>query len=371
MSVTLLGQPRRSVLTGLGAAGIVAVAAPSSALGAAPATPTVWQQSPTQPYRGKQDDICFVDTSRGWYGNGAGKLYRTDNGGASWDLIAEKPGTFIRALGFANPDLGWIGNVGTDYYPGVTDKNPLYQTTDGGKTWTAITAPGIEKVAGICGIQFLQGTRIFQGELVPNYIIHAAGRVGGPAMMLRSTDSGATWRVIDLSAYAGMILDVFFHDAQNGFVCAASQDDVDGGRALILQTRDGGATWRRAYAGTRVRENCWKMSFPSRRVGYATVQSYSETDDKRIFIKTTNGGRTWREMPLVTDLAAREFGIGFASEQLGWIGTRSRGYETRDGGRSWAPVAMGEAVNKVRVVNGPDGRRKAFAIGVSVFTADL
>jgi photosystem II stability/assembly factor-like uncharacterized protein len=190
-------------------------------------------------------------------------------------------------------------------------------------------------------------------------------------MMLRSLDSGVSWRVIDLSAHAGMILDVFFHDAQNGFVCAASQDDVDGGRALILRTTDGGTTWSRAYAGARVRENCWKMSFPSRRIGYATVQSYSETDDKRIFVKTTNGGRTWREMPLVTDLAAREFGVGFATEQLGWIGTRQRGYETRDGGRTWAPVAMSEAVNKVRIVSGADGRRKAVAIGVNIFMADL
>jgi photosystem II stability/assembly factor-like uncharacterized protein len=360
--------PRRDVLLGFATAGLVA---PFSVNAATSSTATPWQQSPTQAYRGKQDDIFFVDPNRGWYGNGSGKLFATVNGGGSWALVAEKPGTFIRALGFATPDIGWIGNVGTDYYPGVTDKNPLYQTVDGGKTWVAVSAPGIEKVAGICGIHILATTRIFQGELTPNYIIHAAGRVGGPAMMLRSLDSGTTWSVIDLSAYAGMILDVLFHDAQNGFVCAASKDDVDGGRALILRTSDGGQTWTRAYAGTRVRENCWKMSFPSRRVGYATVQSYSETDDKRIFVKTTNGGRTWREMPLVTDVAAREFGVGFATEQLGWIGTRSRGYETRDGGRTWTPVVMGEAVNKVRVVTGSDGRRKAMAIGVNVFTADL
>jgi photosystem II stability/assembly factor-like uncharacterized protein len=261
--------------------------------------------------------------------------------------------------------------VGTDYYPGVTDKNPLYQTSDGGVTWKAVTAPGIEKVAGICGIHILATSRIYQGELKPNYIIHAAGRVGGPAMMLRSTDSGATWSVIDLSAHAGMILDVHFHDARNGFVCAASHSDTSQAKALILRTSDGGATWTKAFEGRRLFENCWKMSFPSRRVGYATIQSYSGSDDKRIFIKTTNGGRTWREMPLVTDLGAREFGIGFASETLGWIGTRQRGYETQDGGSTWTPVAMGEAVNKIRVVNGPDGRRVAFAIGENVYRAAL
>jgi photosystem II stability/assembly factor-like uncharacterized protein len=174
-----------------------------------------------------------------------------------------------------------------------------------------------------------------------------------------------------LSAHAGMILDVFFHDAQNGFVCAASDADTSKAHALILRTSDGGQTWVKAYEGTRLLENCWKMNFPSRRVGYASVQSYSETDAKRVFIKTTNGGRTWREMPLVEDLAAREFGIGFATEQMGWIGTRQRGYETRNGGRTWEPVAMGEAVNKVRVVTDPDGKRSVYAIGVNVFKADL
>jgi photosystem II stability/assembly factor-like uncharacterized protein len=362
-----LMTPRRDVLVGLGA---TAILAPTAAT-AAPTTITPWQQSATVPFRGKQDDIFFIDTQRGWYGNGEGKLYRTDNGGATWDLIADKPGTFIRALGFATRDIGWIGNVGTQYYPGVTDTNPLYRTDDGGKTWTPVVAAGIDKIAGICGIHILHNRRIYQGELVPNTIIHAAGRVGGPTGLMRSLDGGATWKTIDMSAHAAMILDVHFHDAQNGHVCAASSDDVDGGRALILRTSDGGVTWSRAYAGTRVRENCWKMNFPTPRIGYATVQSYSETDDKRIFVKTTNGGRTWREMPLVTDLGAREFGVGFATERLGWIGTRQRGYETQDGGRTWAPVEMGQAVNKVRVVTGPDGKRKAVAIGVNVFTADL
>ena len=34
-----------------------------------------WQRLPTEPYRGKQDDIAFVSPDSGWYGNGDGKLY--------------------------------------------------------------------------------------------------------------------------------------------------------------------------------------------------------------------------------------------------------------------------------------------------------
>ncbi|MFZ1564721.1 hypothetical protein, partial [Sphingorhabdus sp.] len=39
--------------------------------------PQGWRKLPTVPYKGKQDDISFVDVEHGWYGNGEGKLYRT------------------------------------------------------------------------------------------------------------------------------------------------------------------------------------------------------------------------------------------------------------------------------------------------------
>jgi hypothetical protein len=59
-----------------------------------------WVKLSTEPFKGKQDDISFIDADHGWYGNGQGKLYRTADGGASWNKIWEQPGTLIRALGF-------------------------------------------------------------------------------------------------------------------------------------------------------------------------------------------------------------------------------------------------------------------------------
>ncbi len=339
-------------------------------LPASAAEPT-WQKLPAEPYKGKQDDISFISPDQGWYGNGQGKLYRTTNGGTAWEKIWDRPGTFIRALGFIDAKTGFLGNVGTDYYPGVTDKNPLYRTRDGGVTWEAVTAPGIEKVVGICGIDILPVRRIFQGEMVDAHIVTAAGRVGGPAMMLRSDDSGENWRVIDLSAQAGMILDVKFLDAKTGFVCASGVSAEGEGDALILMTRDAGANWTPVWRSKRKQENCWKMSWPSKRVGYATVQSYDEAaGNKRVIIKTENGGKSWRELPLVDEAGVREFGIGFVDEKRGWVGTVKTGYETRDGGKSWSAVAMGKAVNKIRVTRGPSGTR-VFAIGVEVHRLDV
>lgn len=352
----------------LGASALIAGCATPQA--EAPAAPTAWRQLNTVPYQGKQDDISFVSLDIGWYGNGAGKLYRTRDGGETWAQVWDRPGTFIRALGFVDENNGFLGNVGTNYYPNVSDTNPLYRTRDGGVTWTPVEAESIGIVAGICGIDVLPQRRIFQGELRNTAIIHAAGRVGGPATVLRSLDGGETWRVLDLRAKAGMILDVKFLDANTGFVCAASSGDTAQANAMILRTTDGGETWSPVYRSTRLFENCWKMNFPSRRVGYATVQNYEEGASARVIVKTTDGGATWRELPLVDDARVREFGIGFVDERWGWVGGSTGGFETRDGGASWAPVEMGRAVNKIRIVRQGDVTR-AFAIGVNVARLDL
>lgn len=351
---------REVILTGA-AFGIAGRSRAASAAG--------WRTLPTEPYRGKQDDIAFVSPDIGWYGNGAGKLYRTGDGGETWEKVWDQPGTFIRALGFVDARNGFLGNVGTEYYPNVTDTHPLYRTRDGGVSWTPIETPGIGIVKGICGIDVLHEKRIFQGEIREVAVIHAAGRVGGPAAILRSIDAGETWSVIDLSEQAGMILDVKFFDAQNGLVCAASSSDAAQANASILRTGDGGKTWTQVYRSDRPAENCWKMSFPSRNVGYATVQSYQEGATKRVIVKSTDGGTTWRELPLVDDARVREFGIGFVDDERGWVGTTTGGFETRDGGATWAPIAMGIAVNKIRVLRVGNGFR-AFAIGVQVHRFD-
>lgn len=353
--------------------GLLALSGAALALPGRAAVPEpVWRKLPTEPYKGKQDDIAFVDADHGWYGNGQGKLYRTSDGGESWSKVWAQGGTFIRALGFADRQVGYLGNIGTDYYPGVTDHNPLYRTRDGGVNWEPVKADGIERVAGICGIDVLPVRRIFQGEMRTAHVITAAGRVGGPAMMLRSDDDGENWRVIDLSQHAGMILDVKFHDPRNGFVCASGRSDTGEGEALILATRDAGASWHPVWRSGRKLENCWKMNWPSRMVGYATVQSYDNAaGNHRVVIKTVNGGRTWRELPLAKIDKLQQFGIGFASERLGWVGTSIGGFETRDGGRTWRTVAMGRHVNKIRVLRRADGGLRLFAIGSEVHRLDL
>jgi len=182
-----------------------------------------------------------------------------------------------------------------------------------------------------------------------------------------SDDLGVSWRVQDLSAVCGMILDVHFFDLREGLLAAASSHDVEQSHALVLRTTDGGETWSPAWRGERAFELTWKLAFPTRETGYVTIQSYDPDPAAiaRFVGKTTDGGATWKELPLVDDAAVRAFGVGFVDDQHGWVGAMPHGFRTSDGGATWQPDALGNAVNKLRVVPG-ETEDTVFAIGVEV-----
>jgi photosystem II stability/assembly factor-like uncharacterized protein len=350
-------------------AGTQHLAAEEAAVAAAP-TPGEWQTFTTEAYRGKRDSISFVDGSHGWYGTGAGDLFRTTDGGSTWQKVASRPGTFVRAVGFIDRQNGFIGNIGTDYYPGVTDTTPLYRTRDGGVTWEAIDT-GEATIKGVCAIDILRTQRIYQGQQVPRTVIHAAGRVGGPTGILRSVDGGDTWSVIDMSAHAGMILDVTFFGENTGLVFAATNVDPAQAEGLVLRTEDGGKTWREVYRSGRPYELIWKASFPDRGdTGYATVQSYDPERATQLVIRSDDKGRTWREIEIAQDKAARQFGIGFVNADVGFVGTAAGGFATRDGGKSWARAPIARAANKFQAVPTATGTR-VYAIGTEVQAIDL
>ncbi|NBP68267.1 MAG: hypothetical protein EBU52_05940 [Cytophagia bacterium] len=325
-----------------------------------------WQKLSTEAYRGKQDDICFVSEKIGWYVNGHGKLYKTVDGGESWKLQLEKKGSFFRALAFVDSLHGYLGTVGTDYFPNVTDTIPLYRTTDGGKSWQPVVYKG-PYVKGICAIDIVKEQYINHGVIGYRHHIYAVGRVGSPAMAIISHNNGETFTSQAFSGNAKMAFDIKMFDQREGFVCSASSEDISQSNALILHTIDGGKTWQEVYRSARPFETTWKITFPSRNVGYASIQSYNPdpTVKQQRIAKTTDGGKTWVELNLVENAQAREFGIGFIDENHGYVGTMSSGYETKDGGATWTAVDMGMACNKIRFYK--EGTQLyGYAIGVSV-----
>jgi len=331
-----------------------------------------WKKLDTERYPGKQDDIAFIGENEGWYVNGYGSIYHTKNGGVTWEKQLEKKGTFFRCIAFVDSLNGFAGTVGTDYFPNVTDSIPLYGTRDGGKTWMPVDYKG-PYVKGLCAIDIVKEQYINHGKIDYKIHIYAVGRVGSPANMMVSHDGGETWTSNSMNNDCKMLFDIKMFDKNYGFVCAASDEDMEKSNALILKTRDGGKTWKKVYQSNRPFEGTWKASFPTKEVGYVTIQSYNPNPNvkQQRIAKTTDGGETWQEINLVADAGAREFGIGFIDENHGFVGTMNTGYETKDGGKTWTTVNLGMACNKIRIYKDANGKTYGYAIGVDVMKGEF
>jgi photosystem II stability/assembly factor-like uncharacterized protein len=183
-----------------------------------------------------------------------------------------------------------------------------------------------------------------------------------------SHDGGETWESRSMQTDAKMLFDIKMFNTKEGIACAATDENITASHALILLTKDGGKSWSHVYESSRPFETTWKTSFPTRNIGYVTIQSYNpDTNVKQQRIaKTTDGGNTWIEMNLTEDAQAREFGVGFITNDHGYVGTMNSGYETKDGGITWTKVNLGRAANKIRFYTTEKGGVYGYSIGVDV-----
>jgi hypothetical protein len=113
----------------------------------------------------------------------------------------------------------------------------IWVTTDGGATWTAACLPA--------GAQFVHALAV-RGQKA---WAAGIGEEGGSAFILRSTDGGRVWRLAQVPAGATYLMDIAFPDDDHGWVVGRrpqtdpAYGDQYGGGALLLRSTDGGATW--------------------------------------------------------------------------------------------------------------------------------
>lgn len=169
--------------------------------------------------------IWFTDGQNGWAvgeaqknGSVKGVIFGTKDGGKTWALQHRGggEGSFLHEVKFSDPSRGWaVGDGG------------IFYTSDGGQEWRR--QRGAEQ--GCC-----YGLEVVSAD--------EAWVVGGWGVILRTSDGGLNWRVVQLpSAYARWWLDsVKFVSPSRGWVAG------DGG--AIFSTGDGGQTWQREATGT-------------------------------------------------------------------------------------------------------------------------
>ncbi|NND71046.1 MAG: T9SS type A sorting domain-containing protein [Rhodothermales bacterium] len=282
--------------------------------------------APPAPTLQRHDDITFVDNGIGWLVNTTGHIYKTVDHGENWEQQKHDPSLTFRSTAFFDDQVGYVGLVNSEPFV-------LYETVDGGLNWTNISATiGGPIVQGLCGMQ-----------AVSDSMMVGVGAFWGAPRFLLSTDRGDTWTSKDLSSHAATLVDVHFFDEQTGIATGGDGSAFDG-IAVILMTVDGGSSWDVVHRTTRAAgvdgEWGWKITVPSDSVVYASVEyNGNETAEAKI-LKSVDRGHTWAPIFVTgsVDFAGLQ-GIGFLTEELGWVGGRGTTSVTTDGGQSWSQVA--------------------------------
>jgi hypothetical protein len=140
---------------------------------------------------GRVDDIAVVesDTRIIYVGAAAGGLYKTVNGGITWqELFANQPNPSIGDIAIApsNPSIVYVGTGEANNRQSSSWGDGVYKTMDGGATWTHL---GLKETHHI--------GRIVVNPTDPNIVYVAAlGDLWGPNKergVFMSTDGGAHW----------------------------------------------------------------------------------------------------------------------------------------------------------------------------------
>jgi photosystem II stability/assembly factor-like uncharacterized protein len=326
------------------------------------ATAPVWTQFPATPGPNnvRHDDIYFIDPTNGWASQNH-YIYRTTDGGGTWTTNLFAPGTHFRSIAFATPLIGFAGNLGPGSYDGgATNSEVVYRSYDGGVTWSNVPGFTAAGMRGLCAIFVLDSQHIY-----------GAGRVRGPAFFIKSSDGGTNWAIFNLTAQGVMngIMDVYFHDANNGWVVGMDTNAYSTSCSppyygRIARTTNGGTSWTPVLTTPIACSYFWKMSWPTTNIGYVALQQNGSFNNV-VFYKTINGGQSWvsNSIPLSSiGLGSSAFylqGLGFVSPTEGWLGGASgTGYassfiHTTDGGATWTPVGYDNTyfINRIRFVS--------------------
>ncbi len=277
----------------------------------------------------------FLDEATGWVlipdreDFTQGVLYRSTDSGASWQSSTVP---FSNAsFSFIDQQVGWaMFSSGAAAGSSVIE---IYQSSDGGQTWSQIYAidPASSQDDGNIpfsgsksGITFLNMERGWVTGDVP---------ADGFIYVYMSTDGGQTWDQQELKLPAGMENSqisfrppVFFSN-RNGKLFTYMYGPQSA--AVIYTSNDGGINWKPT---TPIQTN-GLISFPSMQAGFVW-------DGGPALFGTLDGGLTWLQVTPNFTPGQNLVQIEFANSQLGWAlvddgSGHNQLYQTIEAGYSW------------------------------------
>jgi photosystem II stability/assembly factor-like uncharacterized protein len=299
-------------------------------------------------------------------------LFVTDDGGRSWRPAALTEATSTpspAATGSLDASALAVWSGGQDGLVGGTDGagGRVDMTTDAGRTWTTVWRPDAPVV---------QLTALGTVDAVAVTCASA----DADCTLWRSADGGATWKTVGTTPAA-----LSFSDPRHGWrlvPMAPPPGTPTGGpgAAAIERTSDGGQTWQAASAvpcgpGGPIALGPTAIAAESATSAWllCTGEGATIMEDKALAV-TTDGGVTWqvRAATIGSDPSGDvgqipstgyPSGLAIAPDGTAWMGgSRMLPLVSRDGGRTWTDMPLGEIDVSEVTAGAPLDARNGFAL---------
>jgi photosystem II stability/assembly factor-like uncharacterized protein len=258
-------------------------------------------------------DLEMFDDNTGLAVGDYGYVLRTTNGGSHWDTGR------LMVTGvtlFRDESLQALSIVNQDFAVAAGNDGVVYKTSDRGVSWKSIGYPKLSGELNILDVKFL----------TPDLGYITGTRPNVAENVFKTTDGGATWGQVNLSA--GGFVD--FVDVNHGWVV-----NIGG---LGYRTTDGGATWQQFVMPNQgFSPTISKIDFINQNVGWAVGWfGYAA--------RTTDGGVTWKLQTIATQDDVI-LGLHVLSETEAYaVGAPSGGspseYHTTNSGATWTRTAL-------------------------------
>ena len=297
-------------------------------------------------------------------GGAIANVLSTADGGRTWRTVTPRAteGTFM--FGFAPIDVSRAWLMAANPSASGTGPVDLWETTDGGQTWTRTTAIAFAFRGSL--ITFTDGTHGWFA--VPGEPISQEEQQG--IVIDRTIDGGKTWQLVAETNWPPVKStsgapplncgksDLSFLDASTGWLTGGC-----GGGVTFDVTTDGGVTWKAqrlaSPGGSPFSAECGggPCSLTAPRfvlpplasdpgfqqrfgLGYMVLNDSSASGNRSWLYVSRDGGRSWtiHSVPgQETRVVMLTASVGFAS--VGAVDTAAHWlYRTDDGGITWQPV---------------------------------
>ncbi len=271
------------------------------------------------------NDICFINTDTGFVAGGSffgkGILFRTNDGGETWDsIVASSFG--INSIDYQNGQLSYC------------ESGQKFYRSSNLQSWSTGYALG--------WWQWHQHIKLYDGRAIV---------VGGE-------NFGKGFIHIQEQNHALLALKDTFEHAIRDIAYTSNRNLYAVGYGLVMKSTDEGHSWQRmALTGDFFKG----VDFVNNNVGYIVGEHGT-------VLKTTNQGVSWQNVRAGTSIFANSnklfTDIAFVNEDLGFIvGTNNLVLCTNNGGKSWHQINDLDGVatyNRIRIFN-----QKAYLAGNS------